>query len=180
MKFAIYIVGTEGLKNKLEDELSYMQVNISITELVKPIEELIKSLNRNPSYLYVSDTQNKISQIRNKCILLETDPAISKDKKINIFDMFAIKIRSIAIDLHNKHEKFKEAQLLINFALELAMSQRVKNICLQDLQVVNKTVENRCGFNGFMNSQAGGCLVQIISYGIVYLIIIGISALFGG
>ena len=105
---------------------------------------------------------------------------ISKLDKSKAMDITAIKIRAISIDLHNKYERFKESQHLLNLALGVAKSQEVKNMCLKDLVVVNKTVENRCGFNGFLNSGLGGCLTQIIGYGIIWLIIIGISALFGG
>ena len=53
-------------------------------------------------------------------------------------------------------------------------------MCQKDLIVINQTVENRCGFNGFLNSGLGGCLTQLIGYAVVWLIFIGLAALFGG
>ena len=78
--------------------------------------------------------------------------SISHKDKIKFLDLIAIKIRSISIDLHNKFERFKDAQKLINLACEFARTQEIKTMCQKDLIVINQTVENRCGFNGFLNS----------------------------
>lgn len=180
MQFALYIVGTNGLKNKLSDELASIESNICVMTYIKPLMELVESLQKKSGYVNIYEVEVISEKINKICQNFEQDTTISKLDKSKAMDITAIKIRAISIDLHNKYERFKESQHLLNLALGVAKSQEVKNLCLKDLVVVNKTVENRCGFNGFLNSGLGGCLTQIIGYGIIWLIIIGISALFGG
>lgn len=180
MQFALYIVGTSGLKNKLSDELISIESNISVMTYIKPLMELVESLQKKSGYINMYEIEVISEKIRKICQNFNLDNTVSKLDKNKAIDITAIKIRAISIDLHNKREKFKESQFLLNLALEIAKSQEIKNMCLKDLTVVNNTVEQRCGVNGFLNSGLGGCLTQIIGYGIIWLVIIGIGALFGG
>lgn len=180
MKFAIYIVGTKGLKAKLEEELCSIQKEISLASDMKPIMEIITKLQNRHNYFSSYQIDEFIEKIRNKVLKFSQNTSISYKDKIKFLDLIAIKIRSISIDLHNKFERFKDAQKLINLACEFARTQEIKTMCQKDLIVINQTVENRCGFNGFLNSGLGGCLTQLIGYAVVWLIFIGLAALFGG
>lgn len=180
MQFALYIVGTNGLKDKLSDELNSIESNISVMTYIKPIMDLLGELQKKSNYINMYELKVLSEKIRNIYLNFNQDYSIPSYDKNKAMDIIAIRIRSISIDLHNKFEKFKESQYLLNLALEIAKSQKIKDMCLKDLVVINDTVSQRCGFNGFLNSSAGGCLMQIIGYGIVWLVIAGIVALCGG
>ena len=66
----------------------------------------------------------------------------------------------------------------------LLLSKKLKDVCLQDLMTINRTVDARCGVKGFLNNSGlGGCFIQILGYIIVWVVIMaigGILSLFGG
>ena len=176
IRFALYVAGTSALKNKLSDELNTVESNISFTAYIKPLMDLVENLEKKSGYMGIYEMEAISAKIQKFCQELNLDKTMSQLEKDRIMDAVAVKLRSISVDLHNKSEKFRESQLLLQLALEIAKSQEIKEQCSKDLRVVNETVAQRCGINGFLNSTFGNFLTRIIGYGIIFLILGGISS----
>jgi Ser/Thr protein kinase RdoA (MazF antagonist) len=97
-----------------------------------------------------------------------------------IRDLVALRLKALAVKLHNDYHQFKEAQGLIWCAYNIAGTQKVKDLCHKDLVVINQTVENHTGLAGFLNSGIGGCLLRIIYNIIVFGIFVLICSIIGG
>lgn len=184
MQFASYIAGTEGLKTKLNDELNHISSNVEGAKILDPIHKKIDYIEKNIRYISLLELKEISQEI---AILLENlcnKTCFPEKVQVELFDVIAIRLRELAVKMHNQYEKFKEAQILINLSLGCAKSQKLKDVCLQDLMTINRTVDARCGVKGFLNNSGlGGCFIQILGYIIVWVVIMaigGILSLFGG
>jgi len=184
MQFAVYISGTVSLKTKLNDELNYISSNVESSKILEPIHKKIDHIEKNIKYISGTELKEISQEITALLDSLGKKIHFSAKEQTELFDVIAIRLKALAVKMHNKYERFKEAQILINLSLGCAKSQKLKDVCLQDLITINRTVDVRCGVKGFINNSGlGGCLIQILGYGIGWLILIaigGIISLFGG
>lgn len=156
MKFAIYISGTGGLKTKLNDELSCISSNVESMKLLDPIHKQIDKIEKNIKYISMFELKEILQLITNLLDELSVETTLPLNEQAELFDVVAIRLKALAVKMHNNHEKFKESQILINLALSSAKSQKIKNLCLKDLATINRTVDEKCGF---CNSPLGQCIL---------------------
>ena len=82
----------------------------------------LQAYQKKSGYVNIYEVEVISEKINKICRNFEQDTTISKLDKSKAMDITAIKIRAISIDLHNKYEKFKESQHLLNLALGVAKS----------------------------------------------------------
>src|SRR5574344_207627 len=181
LNISIEICGTSSLKLKLEEEKEIITKNVISDKHFKIIVEILKEIE-NDEYLWQKTIDNNKESIRLETSKIINNKDLSEIAQIELLDTIALGIKNTAVLLHNKKEKFKEAQSLILLAVEIAKSPQVFNVCQKDLIVISQTVKNRCGFwNSFLGGFViliGRFLLQIIAYGIVVIIIGAFSGWF--
>jgi len=177
MKFAIYIVGTNSLKEKLQNELPIINNSIEIKDYMTNIDKYIDQLDRS-GYISLDEVKSHISnlEILRKKFSSEFEPK----KYYNLFDSVALKLRSIAIDYHNNKKLYKQSQEIMFEAYNYSTTYKVHQKIQDDLIFINKVVEENSGVNGFLKkSGLAGCLAYLVQF-IIIMIICWIVSLFGG
>lgn len=152
-KFATQIAGTQGIKSHLEQELETLQQQIYDKEFMPCIIELKKQIDDLPNktniYFY-----NHLTTIRKKFYSLQQEliqKKLSKDLKEalklgtneSIFNIFAIELRNIAIDLCNEKKQYDSAKALLKLALEFAQNTPLYKKIQQDMNELEKIISHK-------------------------------------
>ncbi len=168
LNISIKICGTSSLKIKLEDEKEIITKNVISDNHLNPIFNILKEIESRIHCISKYELDEKINLIEVRASEIIANNSLSSKNKVELLDMIALDTKCLAVILHNDKGKFKESQRLIQLAVNLARSPKIVEICQINLNTINHTVQNRCGF---ANSELGGCLFGLLA---------GLFRMFGG
>ena len=182
-EFATEIAGTQGMLHKINKEKSFLKEEAKKDEFVKMFMDVFKlgSDIKEPTQETLRGLIPRTKEITYQLKTLKQDPNFRQKEQEcqrmlemnlneSIFNNIAISIRNSAIDLANNTQRYDDAKVLLNLALELTNNQSIYEKICKDLDELRKISSRPTGLAGAANFAVSWVFWSAVKTGIVFVL----------